>query len=490
MKRRRGSLYRRIAGIFLFLMLTLGGVILLLSLHASRAFIRETDQKLNAGLAADLAGSFEPYLQPALDKEGIQHLFKEMMVMNPRVELYLLDGSGQVIAYFTDPERIKRMAVDMGPIHTLLAGTSPPVLGDDPRSPDRSKPFSVTPVRIGEQDGYVYVILGGEQYDSVSGMVAESSILRTAFVMLALILLVTGVSGLVLFSLVTRRLHRVTETVERFREGSYEERCPEDSRDEIGRLGDAFNEMADTITSNIEDLERSDRLRRELIANVSHDLRSPLASVQGYVETILMKEPDLAPERRREFLETIYKNTTRLNQLVGELFELSILDARQRVPEREPLSLAELVQDVVLKFRPLADERGVLLSVEEPRGLSFVLADAGMLDRALSNLVDNAVHYTPPEGSVQVRVGNGGDLVTVTVTDSGPGIPDEDLPYVFDRFYQVEKSRGSERAGSGLGLAIARRILEAHDGEISARSDPGRGATFEIRLPAWRAPAL
>ncbi len=479
------SLYGKVSGIFLLVLLGLGGVQLHLYLQTSIEFAAETDQKLNRQLAADLAKRFSPYLDEHFDKEAIGHTFQELMVMNPRVEIYLVDEGGQLLAYFADPEKIKRMSIDMAPVHAFLASDHPnlPLYGDDPRSPERRKPFSATPVQIGgAQSGYLYVILGGEQYDSVSSMLADSYIAKTGASVLGWAFVAAGLAGLLFFFLLTKRLRSVTATVSRFAEGDYQQRVEPGSDDEIGQLGRTFNQMADRLVESMAKMKMNDALRRELVANVSHDLRTPLASIQGYLETIFMKENEIDEERRQQFLDIIYQNTTMLNRLVGELFELSKLDARQSEPEKEPFSLIELAQDTVLDFQPRAEKQGVLLEADFSPELPFAHGDIAMIERVLTNLVENALRHTPAGGRILLQITAGENALRCEVMDSGQGIASEDLPHIFDRFYRGEKGR-QHKGGTGLGLAIAQKIIEAHGGEISAASTQGEGATFCFSLP-------
>jgi signal transduction histidine kinase len=185
-------------------------------------------------------------------------------------------------------------------------------------------------------------------------------------------------------------------------------------------------------------------------------------------------------------LETIFKNALQLNRLVNELFEFSKLDARQVQPQIEPFSIAELTQDVILKFKPVADRRNINLRLILPQtSLPLVRGDIGMIERALSNLIDNALNYTPPGGAVMVTVEKKDDKVCVRITDTGKGIPQKDLPHIFERFYRVEKSRTrqSEPTGAGLGLAITKKIIDAHQSTITVKSEPGKGTEFEFALP-------
>ncbi|MEJ2054734.1 MAG: HAMP domain-containing sensor histidine kinase [Calditrichaceae bacterium] len=219
---------------------------------------------------------------------------------------------------------------------------------------------------------------------------------------------------------------------------------------------------------------------------MSHDLRSPLSSVQGYIETILMKENKLSDTERKEYLETILKNVINLNRLVHELFELSKLDAMENGPLFEPFSIAELAQDVVLKFQQQAEQKEIHLITKIPVNLPFVSADIGMIDRVLSNFIDNALRFTPSNGKICIELTAADDNVRIKIIDSGSGIPAEEIPYIFDRFYKVEKSRAPNTGGSGLGLAIAKKILDAHGSEVKVESSPGSGTVFTFKLKQYR----
>ncbi len=480
------SLYGRISAVFLLLLALLGAVQTFVALRSSMAFVSESDQKLNVNLARDLAKEFRPFLQDSIAYGEIEHTMHYMMVMNPRVEIYLLDGEGKVLAFFAEPGKtMQRTYVNLAPVRQFLTTHDDmPIMGDDPRHAGRQKIFSAAPLKIGRAvDGYLYVILGGEQFDSAAEMVKESYIMRTSSASFLAIMVFTGALGLMLFALLTRRFHKVTAVVRKFAAGNYEERIPLRSRDEVGEMAHAFNHMADTIVANMAELKRTDTLRRELVANVSHDLRSPLASLQGYLETILIKDEKLSPEERRRYLQIILDNTQMLGTLVSELFELSKLDAQQVQPRFEPFPLAELAQDVVLKFQPQAERLKIALQIAPCEDSPLVHADLGLLERALSNLIDNALRYTPEAGCVQVTLRNRGNgTVQVSVSDTGCGIPAEDLPNIFERFYRVEKSRGRAAGGAGLGLAIAKRILELHESNITAHSELNAGTTISFDL--------
>jgi signal transduction histidine kinase len=241
--------------------------------------------------------------------------------------------------------------------------------------------------------------------------------------------------------------------------------------------------MAARIEDQMAQLQKSDATRRELIANVSHDLRTPLATLQGYIETLLLKEDSLSKQDRRSYLETAIRHCERLSKLVSELLELAKLDSYDIRAQREPFNLGELVQDVIQKFQLMAGEKQITLSTRCEKNLPFVNADIGLIERVLENLIENAVHNTPRGGAIRLELTPQPENVAVQVSDTGHGIPTEELDNIFDRFYQLDKSRKSELGHSGLGLAITKKILELHDRSIDVASALGSGTTFSFQLP-------
>lgn len=485
MKKLLTSFYGKLSLVFLFLLIALGVAQIAITYNSSMQFVRQADQRLNLNLAKNMAAEFEPQLQDSFNVDKIKQSIHEMMVVNPRIEIYILDPEGKILAYFINPpHKVRSDSVRLQPVRDFINGQYENlILGPDPRNPGTQKPFSAARLSLGPaREGYIYIILGGEKYDSALKVLENSYFLRTSLKIFVIILLITGIVGLILFAFLTKRLRKMTGIIEGFDRDDLDRRVPVQSDDEIGRLAQSFNKMADTIQENVKELEKTDRLRRELIANVSHDLRSPLASIQGYLETIMLKESDLSAEKRKHYLEVILKNTKMLRQLVEELFELSKLDTKQIDPKVEPFSIGDLVQDVTLKFQQQAENRGIDLQAEAPPTLPLVKGDIALIERVLSNLIENAIQYADEGGTITVRLKPKSDMVEISVIDDGPGINEKDLPHIFDRFYRAEKSRSRDKGGTGLGLAIAKKILELHDQEIHAENRRQGGAEFYFRL--------
>jgi signal transduction histidine kinase len=238
--------------------------------------------------------------------------------------------------------------------------------------------------------------------------------------------------------------------------------------------------MADTIERNIQELKGVDNLRRELISNVSHDLRTPVASIQGYAETLLLKKDTVSKDEQQKYLETIYKSCGRLKKQVDDLFELSKLQTNQVKPNPEPFSIAELVYDIANKYRIISQKRGISINTVVAKDLPLVEADISMIDRVLQNLIDNAVKFCNEGDTINIEIDTRNPAkVEVRVADSGQGIKQEDLPNVFQRYYKGQ----SDKQSTGLGLAIVEKIMELHHSTIEVFSQYGKGTTFVFDLP-------
>ncbi|MHB2153426.1 HAMP domain-containing sensor histidine kinase [Calditrichota bacterium GD2] len=303
---------------------------------------------------------------------------------------------------------------------------------------------------------------------------------------LVVTLVFTAFIGLLLFFFLTKRLHQMNEVVKSFENGQLDQRIKTSARDELGQLAHSFNRMAEKIVANIEELKNTDRLRRELIANISHDLRTPLASIRGYLETIQMKSKRLTNEEHEEYLRIISETAEGMQGLVEQLFELSKLEARQIKPHFEPFSIKDLIYDVAMKFQHAAKKKRIAIKISAPDGLPQVYADLRLMERALTNLVENAVNYTPPGGAVIICASRQNKQVLIEIMDTGRGIAAEDLPLVFERFFRGRKVHGENANGSGLGLAITKKIIELHQSNITVESKLNEGSKFYFGIQVWQ----
>lgn len=489
---RRLTLTQRLSAVFAMLLLACCGASAWLQIAANARYEQEVVQRLSSDLAQHIAGANELMDSKGWKPDAVRSLFDKLMAVNPAVELYLLDDSGRIVGDAAAPGQIKRERIDLTPVHQFLSGAMLPIVGDDPRNESARKVFSVAPLSMnGRNMGYVYVVLQGQAHDALASAVSASSVLRTTLWSIALVALLGLVAGLTAFALITRPLRALTRTVKAF-DGDDRAAAAAlaqvdtamDSRgDEIAVLRRAFAQMGRRISEQWQELTRQDQQRRDLVANISHDLRTPLTSLHGYLETLRLKDESLSAGERRRYLDIALAQSRKVGRLAQELFELARLESGLVRLEPESFSLPELVQDVFQKFELAAEARRQQLSAQIEQDLPAVKADLGMIERVLTNLLDNAIRHSPPGSKIEVRLARDQNAVNVQVSDSGPGIPDA---LRADLFTRASALSHGPRDGGGLGLIIVQRILQLHHSEIRLLDRQEPGAAFQFHLSTAR----
>jgi signal transduction histidine kinase len=313
------------------------------------------------------------------------------------------------------------------------------------------------------------------------------------------LLLAAGVAGLAAVLLtvgLSRRILRPVETLtaaaRRMEKGDLSQRVEVQSEDEIGELARAFNAMADG-------LNRLEELRRNMVSDVAHELRTPLSNIRGYLEAL----QDGVVEPKREVVDSLHEEALLLSRLVDDLQELALAEAGQLRLERQPVAPSDLVNKAADAARAQATAKGIALQTDLPADLPLVDVDPQRIGQVLGNLLSNALTHTPSDGEVVIAArrcpelcpepsrrvveGAGDSEVELSVSDTGEGIPPEDLPYIFERFYRADKSRSRVTGGTGLGLSIAKQLVEAHGGRIEVESEVGQGTVFTFTLPVTEA---
>jgi signal transduction histidine kinase len=490
------TLSQRLSLAFCLLLLVCCGASAWLQIRANIMHEKEVVQGLSRGLARSIAldaqlmqADEESSGQPPTDGLGpaaVRRLFNKLMSVNPSVEVYLLDNDGRVVGHAAPAGHLKRDHVDLAPIQRLLNNEPLPIQGDDPRSARGRKVFSAAILRSGEQKiGYIYVILQSEEHDRLAARATASSVLRTTLWSMAVVAALVLAAGLIAFRLITRPLHRLTTTMQQLDTQADQLVLPEPQRggprDEIAILEQSFADMGARINQQWKTMRQLDNDRREVVANISHDLRTPLGSIHGYLETLSLKDETLSTAERQRYLGIALAQSQKVGRLAQALFELARLEHGSVTPELEPFSLSDLIQDVFQKFELQAQERNIRLMATLPHPAPMVRADLGMIERVLTNLLDNAIRHTPSGGEVEITVKAAvGGKVEVTVADTGPGVPAALRENLFHRPVALQ---GEYRVG-GLGLLTVNRILQLHRSKIELAGEPGQGAVFRFTLDA------
>ncbi|WP_447788449.1 sensor histidine kinase [Pseudomonas farris] len=486
----RLTLTQRLSLVFAVLLLMCYGTSAWMQVRSNHMHELEVVQGLSRDLAQHIAHD-----TVLMDRNGpmpnaVRELFSQLMLVNPSVEVYLLDTGGRIVGSAAPEGRIRRERVDLAPIQRLLKGEALPILGDDPRSVDGSKVFSAAPLRVnGQPAGYLYVVLLSEEHDRFAERGATSAALNTALLSIGLVALLCLIAGLTAFGLITRPLRRLTEKVSQFDINGVPSAPPASpepepvekaaSHDEIAVLDAAFRQMQARLGEQWRSLTRQDQERRELVANISHDLRTPLASLHGYLETLSLKDATLSPADRRRYLGIALDQSRKVGGLAQSLLELVRLEHGFVQPVLERFSLTDLVQDIFQKFELSAEARQIELKATFAPNVAVACADLGLIERVLTNLFDNALRHTPQGGEIELSLRPQGPFIEVTVSDTGSGIAPELREGLFLRPFNI----GGARRDGGLGLRIVHRILQLHGREIHLIDIPGRGATFRFSLP-------
>lgn len=473
----------------LLLLLTLSGIFIGMVVYTAPMFLQELNQRLNIDLAENIVKEKKLILDKKVNHEAMKTILNGMMLVNPGIEIYITDPGGKILAYSAPEGAVKRQHISMKPVTAFINNQSSlPVLGDDPRSNQSNKVFSVAAIKNGSRlEGYLYIVLGGETYDSIFNLLESSYLLRSWLIAIFISVLIASILGYLLFRYITRRVYVLSDAMEAFKKTDFThsillpDRFDGRKGDEIDQLGSTFLQMSDRIIQQVKLLKHNDTARRELIANVSHDLRTPLASMQGYLETLLLKSENLSEDEKLEYIQTAYENSQRLQKLITELFELARLENDDTTLHFESFSMSELAQDVSQKFKLNAKNKGITLETKIPEMPVFVSADIGLIQRVLENLLDNAIKYTPDGGEVEISLSIGEKTVATVIKDSGQGISEYEAQHIFERFYRIEKHRDQD--GSGLGLAIVKRIMQLHNSSIFVSPAKNKGTVFSFDLP-------
>ena len=484
------SLSQRLTLIFITLLLLCAMLICWMQLRSNTQYGNTMVQQLSANLASQIVAR-EKLMdeQGEINREGLKGLFDRLMTLNPSVELYLLSTDGRLLADAAPVGRIKRQSVEMTPLLAYLDGQDFPLYGDDPRSSNLQKVFSVAPIQHnGRTVGYLYIILQGEKLNSLAQQAWNNTLWQGIVWTLILVTALGLLAGALVYLWVTRPVRQLTQLVRTLEQDSITaikaiaQLDPQrEQGNELILLRNTFIELSRQISSQWDRLANSDRQRREFIANISHDLRTPLTSLLGYLETLSLKAGSLTEEEARSWLQIALRQGNKVRRLSQQLFELARLEHGGIKPQREPFSAAELAQDVMQKFELMAETRQITLRLDVPPKLPAVDADVSMIERVFTNLLDNALRHTPAGGEVTLRLWNAHRQIEVEVEDNGEGIPESLQMQLFVRPSALTSEQSRQDRG-GLGLMIVHRMLQLHHCDIRL-IDKTPGACFRFSLP-------
>ncbi len=486
------SLYWRIAiGFVLFLAVMLAvqaSLVLWLAARVSDDVPGRSPIDLAALVASDLSAALTA--EPGTDAGA--YLRSHYGEMSRPILFFDLEGRVASSRPFDLPPGLHEMALRRlqrrgGPAGEgrggpLGGGMGGPMGGPPPDAPafrGGRRAAAFAPVLVG---GQRIGIVAVPPFGPLPGLVREYGPLL-AGVAFGLLIVGTGLAAAIVFRPAHRRLQALEEAARRFGAGDPAARAPEEGGDEIVAVARAFNQMADGLNTRAKDLRDADQARRQLLADVSHELMTPLTAMRGYLETLQMAELQLDQPTRSHYLDIVQQETNRLENTVGDLLDLARLQAGGGTFTIAEVPVEALFRRVQERHERESREKRVGFSAIVEAGAENVRGDGDRLEHALQNLAANALRHSLPGGTVELRARRIGGGIALSVRDAGEGIPPEHLEHVFDRFYRVDGSRSGMSGGSGLGLSIVKAIAERHGGRVGARSRPGVETVFEIILP-------
>lgn len=486
---RRLSLSQRLTLLFILLLVLCAAVTCAVQLATSMQYGNAMVQRLSGGLAQQIVQREDVLdAQGRVDRNRLKPLFDRLMTFNPSVELYVVSPDGELLADAAPAGHIQRQKIDIAPLQTFMSGAVMPVYGDDPRSQNK-KVFSATPLRQdGELKGYLYIILQGEEFNSLAEMAWHKALWSTAMWSLLLVAIFGLLGGILVWYWVARPVKRLTAEVSGLERDSISairqlaaQPPLNNTGDEVTLLRNTFIELARQITTQWDRLADSDRQRREFIANISHDLRTPLTSLLGYLETLSMKASTLTADQHQQYLAIALRQGQKVRHLSQQLFELARLEHGGIKPQCERFAMAELISDVAQKFELTAQTRQLRLHIDVPGPLPLVNADVSMIERVVTNLLDNAMRHTPVGGEIRLAVWQEDERLQVEIADNGTGVDATLRDDLFQRPSALYPQASRENRG-GLGLLIVKRMLELHGGGIRLMESVS-GARFRFFVP-------
>lgn len=460
-------------------------------IHAEKKYRYESQQYLHLSLAASLARD-NPLLQKGIyDHHALQNLFHTLMVLGPAFEFYFLDPNGKVLTHSSDSSSIKRGKINLMPIIALTHNKQAlPIYGDDPRHKTRQKIFSAAPVFNGSTlQGYLYVIVTGERYEAVfnralSTKHSEFSLLLVCVALVFLFLITLGI-----FRYVTHPLRKLIQEIKQVQRSAFNTQkvtlahWKPNTNNEVHQLGCIYQEMLTKIREQVSLLQKTDEHRREVLTDISHDLRTPLASLQGYIEMLYLDEVTLSAEQKKQYMGVVLKNTQQLKKLIDQIFELAHLENDKSIAHNEVFNLIEFLYDVSAKFAIKLQEKNISCSILPSSGGILVISDIAKLERVVSNLLENAIRHTAHGGEISMVVSDHDKNECIfTVSDNGTGIKEDEITYIFDPRYRASNAIQDNESHNGLGLAITKKLLQIMQTDIRVKSELHQGTSFSFNL--------
>ncbi|MCF2875671.1 MULTISPECIES: ATP-binding protein [unclassified Tenacibaculum] len=483
------KLIKKIKCAFFVIILIIGGVYIYTTFFLLKQFYSQTTQQLNANVATHLVEekfkNDSPFLENgAVNKSLFNDLMHDMMAVNRAIEVYLLNEEGGilysvVLEHNENDKNIK--SVDLKPIKEFIKNNQSYVLGDDPRDETNKKIFSAAYFEKDGQAGYIYIILASQKYQQICEQLLTKFFFDLSIGSTLITMLFAIVVGWISIWFLTGNLRTIIYYVNKFKEGDLSSRIPNAASSDLSTLALTYNSMAETIANNIQHITEVNQFRKEFIADVAHDLRTPLTAIKGYIETLKIKE-NITIKDRFLFMSIIENSASHLGNMINELFEYTKFEAKKVTAKKSFFSVIDLVFELQKRYELISTTKKITLSVVIKNNIVDVYADKLLIERAIQNIIENAIKFTPNHGEISIELlDKNEEFVILKIIDTGEGICKIEQEYILKSYTQLNTN--DKNKGIGLGLSIVKKILELHQTELRITNNKNKGTCFEFTLP-------
>jgi len=447
--------------------------------------VTEVDQRVNLDSAKRYVPLVEPFIEKEVDCDGLRPVLAEAEAASGRFHLYLVDEHRKVQCSTKEASRVLQDFVRIPFVRRLVAlrERAVPLLLEDPRTAPQVKPFSAAQLIRHYREWHLVLILNRhEAFRPARSYPEVRPLERYNFILVV----VSGI-GLI-FTLIYGATRWKARSLEREakRKEAVEEVTRHRGREELHLLSKEVDSMSKALLKQVKQLRLQEDEKRTFLAGLSHDLRSPLTAIRGYVDALMAEGRDLCGASARQSFEIVHRNTEHVSSLVGHMLDLEKYGRLDEAMSLTTFSIQECVKEVCLSLVPIGRAKGIDTVLDIDSGDdsdSTIRGDPAFIRRALSNVTANAFQYTPPGGVVTIALRRDKRRVVIEISDTGPGIPADEVPLIFDLFFRGASTRKEKKGNAGMGLYIVKKIMEAHAGEVRVRSTLGEGTKFELELP-------
>ena len=480
------NLFKRISILIFLLITVLSFLFIIITYITTTEFYQSSTQLVNKDVATHIAKFTSPFEDKGINKKIADSVFYNAMVLNPSIEVYFLDTTGKIMYYQAPDSAIKLWNIPLNNIKKHIeSGGKDYIKGPDPKNPSIQKVFSAAEVINNNiRVGYIYVIVGGNEYSNATHVLFGSHVMSLAIIAFCVILILSIVLSIWYVNRLQRNFKKIIAVLNEYMKGDFNVRFEMNDRDEFAPITDSFNKMAALLSYNIDKLKQTEQERKNFIATISHDLRTPLSVAKGYTETALNKinKGEINRPEIDAFMQLVHKKLQQIEIMVQDLFELSRMESIHFSPNKEPFIFSEILNEMFTVYEKRAAEKNINLTCKGCEDISWINADIRMIERVLQNLFDNALKYTPSEGNIFIQLERRSNILSISFSNTGARLSDDLINWINITSQQNTSTTIIEKpANSGLGLVIVKKITELHNYSFNVTSFEGL-ISFSIQM--------